>query len=77
VVFIVLTFLDIQINQLSHLLEAAAREGDSKNRHALPRPPDRLPPMRMSVDVTGIDASNEIAINWNATLVFVLAGMLN
>jgi hypothetical protein len=33
--------------------------------------------MRMSVDVTGIDASNEIAINWNAALVFVLAGMLN
>ncbi|MBE0659288.1 MAG: glycoside hydrolase family 9 protein [Bryobacteraceae bacterium] len=51
------------------------------NRRAQDAPmrklPDGLPPMRMWVDETESYASNENAINWNAALVFVLAGMLN
>ena len=35
-----------------------------------------LPPARMYADETGSYASNEIAINWNAPLVFLLAGAL-
>jgi endoglucanase len=36
-------------------------------------PPD-VPPARMYADVQESYASNEVAINWNAPLVFVLAG---
>lgn len=35
-----------------------------------------LPPARMYLDKTGSYASNEVAINWNAPLVFLLAGMM-
>ncbi len=35
-----------------------------------------LPPAKMYVDVTGAYACNEVAINWNAPLVFVLAATL-
>ncbi|MGA7416293.1 MAG: glycoside hydrolase family 9 protein [Bryobacteraceae bacterium] len=35
-----------------------------------------LPPAKMYLDRTGSYASNEIAINWNAPLVFLLAGLL-
>jgi endoglucanase len=38
--------------------------------------PSNLPPMRVWADILGSYASNEIAINWNATLVFALAGAL-
>jgi endoglucanase len=40
----------------------------------LQRLPDGLPPARMYVDEQESYASNEIAINWNAALVFLLAG---
>ena len=33
-----------------------------------------LPPAKMYLDVQESYATNEIAINWNAPLVFVLAG---
>jgi endoglucanase len=36
----------------------------------------KLPPMKMYLDERESYASNEIAINWNAPLVFLLAGML-
>ena len=36
--------------------------------------PDGLPPARMYVDAEGSYATNENAINWNAALVFLLAG---
>jgi endoglucanase len=36
----------------------------------------KLPPAKMYVDVYASYASNEIAINWNAPLVFLLAGLL-
>lgn len=39
--------------------------------------PAATPPMRMWADGQASYASNENAINWNAALVFVLAGMLN
>lgn len=35
-----------------------------------------LPPAKMYLDETASYASNEVAINWNAPLVFVLAGVL-
>jgi endoglucanase len=38
--------------------------------------PANLPPMKSWVDDQESYASNEIAINWNAPLVFVLAGAL-
>jgi endoglucanase len=38
--------------------------------------PDGLPPMKMWVDDQESYASNEVAINWNAPLVFVLSGLL-
>ncbi len=38
--------------------------------------PANVPPMRAWVDEQGSYAGNEIAINWNAPLVFVLAGAL-
>lgn len=38
--------------------------------------PDELPPARTYVDDQGSYASNEIAINWQAALVFLLAGEL-
>lgn len=42
---------------------------------AMQKLPD-LPPAKMYVDEEGSYASNEIAINWNAPLVFLLAGAL-
>jgi endoglucanase len=36
--------------------------------------PDGLPPARMYLDEQDSYASNENAINWNAALVFLLAG---
>ena len=38
--------------------------------------PPETPPARAFLDVQGSYASNEVAINWNAPLVFVLAGLL-
>ena len=38
-------------------------------------PPD-LPPMKSWIDDQGAYAANEVAINWNAPLVFLLAGLL-
>ena len=38
--------------------------------------PADTPPARAFLDLRGSYASNEIAINWNAPLVFVLAGLL-
>jgi endoglucanase len=35
-----------------------------------------LPPARMYLDEEPSYASNEVAINWNAPLVFLLAGVL-
>jgi endoglucanase len=35
-----------------------------------------LPPAKMYLDKTGSYASNEVAINWNAPLVFLLAGLM-
>ena len=43
---------------------------------ALKKLPANLPPMKMWVDDQESYAGNEIAINWNAPLVFVLAGFL-
>ncbi len=36
----------------------------------------KLPPAKMYLDEWESYATNEIAINWNAPLVFVLAGLL-
>ena len=38
--------------------------------------PPGLPPARIYVDVLASYASNEVAINWNAALVFLLASTL-
>jgi len=38
--------------------------------------PAGLPPAKMYLDDLGSYASNEVAINWNAPLVFLLAGAL-
>ena len=38
--------------------------------------PAGLPPAKNYVDVTGAYACNEVAINWNAPLVFTLASMV-
>ena len=38
--------------------------------------PDNLPPAKMYLDEEASYASNEVAINWNAPLVFLLAGAL-
>ena len=35
-----------------------------------------LPPARMYLDDSASYATNEVAINWNAPLVFLLAGVL-
>ena len=49
------------------------------NRHrqdpVLRQLPADVPPARAWVDETGSFAGNEVAINWNAPLVFVLAGV--
>ena len=42
---------------------------------AMNRLPD-LPPAKMSLDDQESYASNEVAVNWNAPLVFLLAGQL-
>jgi len=51
--------------------------GPNRNRQdpAMKRLPD-LPPARMFLDEQASFATNEIAINWNAPLVFLLAGAL-
>lgn len=46
-----------------------------KQDPAMQRLPDGLPPARMYLDEQDSYASNENAINWNAALVFVLAGV--
>jgi endoglucanase len=38
--------------------------------------PSNTPPAKAFLDVQGSYASNEVAINWNAPLVFALAGLL-
>jgi endoglucanase len=43
---------------------------------AMRKLPANLPPARMYIDDQESYASNEIAINWNAPLVFVLAGVI-
>ena len=48
---------------------------NSKNDPEMRSLPD-LPPAKMYLDRTGSYASNEVAINWNASLVFLLAGLL-
>jgi len=48
----------------------------SKQDPAMRKLADGLPPMKMWVDEQESYAANEIAINWNAPLVFVLSGML-
>lgn len=53
--------------------------GPNRNRNddaVLQNLPPNLPPMRMWADVEASYASNEIAINWNAPLVFALAGAM-
>jgi endoglucanase len=42
----------------------------------LARLPKQLPPAKVYADDQGSYASNEIAINWQAALVFLLAGTL-
>ena len=44
-----------------------------KQDPAMQKLPDGLPPARMYIDDQGSYAANEIAINWNAPLVFLLA----
>lgn len=44
---------------------------------AMKKLPDGLPPAKMYVDEQESYATNEVAINWNAPLVFVLAGVLS
>jgi len=39
------------------------------------RLPDGLPPAKMYLDEQASYATNEVAINWNAALVFLLAGL--
>lgn len=50
----------------------AAREDPELQAHI----PPGTPPARAFLDLQGSFASNEVAINWNAPLVFVLAGLL-
>jgi len=38
--------------------------------------PDGLPPAKSYLDDQEAFSANEVAINWNAPLVFVLAGVL-
>ncbi len=47
-----------------------------RNDPVMQKLPANLPPMKAWVDEQGSYAGNEIAINWNAPLVFVLAGAL-
>lgn len=47
-----------------------------KQDPAMQKMPDNLPPARMYVDDQASYASNEMAINWNAPLVFLLAGVM-
>jgi endoglucanase len=42
---------------------------------AMKKLPAGLPPMKMWVDEQESYATNEMAINWNAALVFLLAGL--
>ena len=46
-----------------------------KQDPAMQKLPDGLPPAKMYVDDQASYATNEIAINWNAPLVFLLAGV--
>ena len=45
-----------------------------KQDAAMQKLPDGLPPAKMYLDEQDSYATNEIAINWNAALVFLLAG---
>ncbi len=47
-----------------------------KSDPAMAALPDNLPPARMYLDEQASYATNEVAINWNAPLVFLLAGTL-
>jgi endoglucanase len=47
-----------------------------KQDPAMQKMPDYIPPARMYVDDQASYASNEMAINWNAPLVFLLAGVM-
>jgi endoglucanase len=47
-----------------------------RNDAVLKSLPGDLPPAKVYADQTGSYASNEIAINWQAALVFLLAGEL-
>lgn len=44
---------------------------------AMKRLPDGLPPAKMYLDEQESYATNEVAINWNAPLVFLLAGVMS
>jgi len=48
----------------------------AKQDPAMRKLPDNLPPAKMYLDEEASYASNEVAINWNAPLVFLLAGAL-
>jgi endoglucanase len=48
----------------------------SRQDNAMRKLPDGLPPARSYLDEEASYATNEVAINWNAPLVFVLAGAL-
>jgi endoglucanase len=43
---------------------------------AMKKLPPGLPPAKMYIDEQAAYAANEVAINWNAPLVFLLAGVL-
>jgi endoglucanase len=49
----------------------------SKQDPAMKALPDDLSPAKMYLDDEQSYATNEVAINWNAPLVFVLAGLLS
>src|SRR6185436_9462466 len=52
--------------------------GPNRNRqdNAMRKLPDNLPPAKSYLDDQEAYAANEVAINWNAPLVFLLAGTL-
>ncbi len=46
----------------------------NRNDAAMRKLPASLPPAKMYIDEQAAYSCNEVAINWNAPLVFVLAG---
>jgi endoglucanase len=61
--------------------QRARREYGGPNRNkfqdaAMRKLPDGLPPAKSYLDDQEAFSANEVAINWNAPLVFVLAGVL-